>query len=82
MEEEEGTDLTSLNEYLERTELDQENKKTYWEIRDSIQVSMQTKGMAALIDDLIINENSLQSVDKRFEAQLAKDSEGIFFIDN
>jgi hypothetical protein len=82
MEEEEGTDLTSLNEYLERTELDQENKKTYWEIRDSIQVSMQTRGMVALIDDLIINENSLQSVDKRFEAQLAKDSEGIFFIDN
>lgn len=82
MEEEEGTDLTYLNEYLERTELDQENKKTYWEIRDSIQVSMQTRGMVALIDDLIINENSLQSVDKRFEAQLAKDSEGIFFIDN
>ena len=82
IEEEEGTDLNSLNDYLERTEQDQENKKTYWEIRDSIQVSMQTRGMVALIDDLIINENSLQSVDKRFEAQLAKDSEGIFFIDN
>ena len=82
MEEEEGSDLNSFNEYTERTEQDQENKKTYWEIRDSIQVSVQTKGMAALIDDLIINENSLQSVDKRFEAQLAKDSEGIFFIDN
>lgn len=82
IEEEEGNDLNSLNDYLERTEQDQENKKTYWEIRDSIQVSMQTKGMLSLIEDLIINENSLQTVDKRFEAQLAKDSEGIVFIDN
>ena len=82
IEEEEGTDLNSLNDYLERTEQDQENKKTYWEIRDSIQVSMQTKGMLSLIEDLIINENSLQTVDKRFEAQLTKDSEGIVFIDN
>ena len=82
IEEEEGSDLTSLKEYLERTEQDQENKKTYWEIRDSVQVAMQTKGMLSLIEDLIINENSLQTVDKRFEAQLEKDSEGIFFIDN
>jgi hypothetical protein len=82
IEEEEGSDLTYLNEYLERSELDQQKKKTYWEIRDSIQVSMQTKGMLSLIEDLIINENSLQTVDKRFEAQLEKDSEGIFFIDN
>ena len=81
IEEEEGSDLNSLDEYLERTG-QEKNNKTYWEIRDSIQVSMQTKGMLSLIEDLIINENSLQTVDKRFEAQLAKDSEGIFFIDN
>ena len=80
--EEDLTDLNSISEYIEPTEQDQENKKTYWEIRDSIQVSMQTKGMLSLIEDLIINENSLQTVDKRFEAQLAKDSEGIVFIDN
>ena len=82
IEEEEGSDLNSFNEYIERSGYGKENKKTYWEIRDSIQVSMQTKGMLSLIEDLIINENSLQTVDKRFEAQLAKDSEGIFFIDN
>lgn len=82
IEEKEGSDLNSFNEYIERSGYGKENKKTYWEIRDSIQVSMQTKGMLSLIEDLIINENSLQTVDKRFEAQLAKDSEGIFFIDN
>mgnify|MGYP001240024715 CR=1 FL=1 len=82
VEEEEGSDLNALNEYLELAEQEPENKKTYWEIRDSIQVSMQTKGILSLIEDLIINENSLQTVDKRFEAQLAKNSEGIFFIDN
>ena len=82
IEEEEGFELNSLNEYIEHTEQEHKNKKTYWEIRDSIQVSMQTKGMLSLIEDLIINENSLQTVDKRFEAQLAKESEGIFFIDN
>ena len=82
VEEEEGSDLNALNEYLELAEQEPENTKTYWEIRDSIQVSMQTKGILSLIEDLIINENSLQTVDKRFEAQLAKNSEGIFFIDN
>ena len=82
VEEEEGSDLNALNEYLELAEQEPENKKTYWEIKDSIQVSMQTKGILSLIEDLIINENSLQTVDKRFEAQLAKNSEGIFFIDN
>ena len=82
VEKEEGSDLDALNEYLELAEQEPENKKTYWEIRDSIQVSMQTKGILSLIEDLIINENSLQTVDKRFEAQLAKNSEGIFFIDN
>jgi len=82
IEEEEDSALNDVYEYIERTGYGKENEKTYWEIRDSIQVSMQTKGMVALIDDLIINENSLQTVDKRFEAQLEKDSEGIFFIDN
>lgn len=80
--EEDVSNRNSVSEYTELTEQDQENKKTYWEIRDSILVSMQTKGMLSLIEDLIINENSLQTVDKRFEAQLVKDSEGIVFIDN
>ena len=68
-------------EVLDETN-DSPNEKNYWEVRDSIQVSMQTKGMESLIEDLIINANSLKSSDKRFEAQLEKDSEGIFFIDN
>ena len=56
--------------------------KNYWEIRDSIGFSMQTIGMNALIEDLILNENSLKTVDERFNLQLEKKSEGIFFMDN
>ena len=56
--------------------------KNYWEIRDSIEFSMQTIGMNALIEDLILNENSLKTVDERFNLQLEKKSEGIFFMDN
>lgn len=83
IEEEERSNLNDLNDYIENTEHDQDlHKKNYWEIRDSIQVSMQIKGMSALIDDLIINEHSLKSSDNRFALQLEKDSEGIFFIDN
>jgi len=82
IEEKEDAELNSLTEYIESTQQNQKNKKTYWEIRDSIQVSMQVKGISDLIKDLIINENNLQTVDKRFETQLAKDAEGIVFIDN
>ena len=58
------------------------DKKSYWEIRDSIAYVLQFEGMNALIEDLIISENSLATIDERFRVQLDKDSEGIFFIDN
>ena len=56
--------------------------KTYWEVRDSIDVSMQVKGMQGIIDELILNKISLKSIDQRFKTQIEKESEGIFFIDN
>ena len=56
--------------------------KTYWEVRDSIDVSMQVKGMQGIIDELILNKISLKSIDQRFKTQIEKESEGVFFIDN
>ena len=67
---------------IEREELIHSDKKSYWEIRDSIAYVLQFEGMNALIEDLIISENSLATIDERFRVQLDKDSEGIFFIDN
>lgn len=67
---------------MEREELMHSDKKSYWEIRDSLAYVMQLEGMNALIEDLIISEKSLASSDERFSLQLEKKSEGIFFMDN
>lgn len=56
--------------------------KTYWEVRDSIDVSMQVIGMQGIIDELILNKISLKSIDQRFKTQIEKESEGVFFMDN
>lgn len=67
---------------MEREELMHSDKKSYWEIRDSLAYVMQLEGMNGLIEDLIISEKSLASSDERFSLQLEKKSEGIFFMDN
>jgi hypothetical protein len=67
---------------MEREEMIHTDKKSYWEIRDSLEYVMQLEGMNALIEDLIISEKSLVTIDARFRLQLDKDSEGVFFIDN
>jgi len=67
---------------MEDEEFTHTDKKSYWEIRDSIAYVLQFEGMNALIEDLIISESSLATIDERFRVQLDKDSEGIFFIDN
>ncbi len=41
---------------MEREELIHTDKKSYWEIRDSLEYVMQLEGMNALIEDLIISE--------------------------
>jgi len=74
--------IALLYDATEREELIHSDKKSYWEIRDSIAYVLQFEGMNALIEDLIISENSLATIDERFRVQLDKDSEGIFFIDN
>jgi hypothetical protein len=67
---------------MEREEMIHTDKKSYWEIRDSLEYVMQLEGMNALIEDLIISEKSLSTIDDRFRLQLDTDSEGVFFIDN
>jgi hypothetical protein len=44
---------------MEREEMIHTDKKSYWEIRDSLEYVMQLEGMNALIEDLIISEKSL-----------------------
>ena len=74
--------IALLYDLMEDEVLTHTDKKSYWEIRDSIAYVLQFEGMNALIEDLIISENSLATIDERFRVQLDKDSEGIFFIDN
>jgi hypothetical protein len=57
-------------------------EKNYWEIRDSVLVELQLKNLDVVINDLMINGNSLYSMDKRFANQLSHESEGVFYLDN
>ena len=57
-------------------------EKNYWEIRDSILYDLQVKYLDNVLADLFVNKNSLYSKDPRFAKQIARNSEGIFYLDN
>jgi len=72
--------MENEDEYIEELEYDAE--KNYWEIRDSIQVTLQQKYLTKVLNDLIIDGISLYSSDPRFVKQIERESEGILFLDN
>jgi hypothetical protein len=58
------------------------NEKNYYELRDSVQMVLQTQFLTRLCDELLINKISLVSTDSRLATQLTHTSEGIFYLDN
>ena len=57
-------------------------EKTYWELRDSVEMVFQADCIKRLCDELFVDNESLMSEDPRFKEQLAHTSDGIFFMDN
>jgi hypothetical protein len=57
-------------------------EKTYWELRDSVELVFQMDCMKRLCDELFIDNESLMTEDPRFTEQLTHSSDGIFFVDN
>lgn len=57
-------------------------EKTYWELRDSVELVFQMECVKRVCDELFINNENLMKSDPRFAEQLSHTSDGIFFVDN
>lgn len=58
------------------------NQKNYYELRDSVEVEMQSALMERVCNELLIRKISLTTYDNRFATQLTHASEGVFYLDN
>lgn len=58
------------------------NIKTYYELRDSVELAMQTELLKNFCDDLFIKGYNLVDSSAEFKEQLSHSSEGIFYSDN
>ena len=58
------------------------HEKTYWEIRDSVQLALHQKFEKKVLDDLIKNNISLITTDEDFKKQISHDTKGTFYFDN
>ncbi len=61
---------------------DDPNEKNYYELRDSVQITLQNKLLEAILDDLFIKHLNLTTEDQRFTEQMSHTSEGTFYLDN
>jgi hypothetical protein len=61
---------------------DDPNVKNYYELRDSVEASIQKDQLKQVLDRIFIQKISLHSTDKHFAEQITHDSEGIFYMDN
>lgn len=61
---------------------DDPNVKNYYELRDSVEASIQKNQLKIVLEQLFVKGVSLTSVDKHFAEQIQHSSEGIFFMDN
>jgi len=75
----------NTNNPLEEKELVAEENpyvKTYWELRDSVEMAFQLDCIKRLCDELFVDNENLMTEDPRFAKQLSHSSDGIFFLDN
>ncbi|MFK7784044.1 MAG: hypothetical protein AB8B56_02950 [Crocinitomicaceae bacterium] len=83
--EEYETDENTNNPVEEDTEIiadENPYEKTYWELRDSVELIFQEDCIKRLCDELFVDNESLVSIDDRFKDQVSHTSDGIFFMDN
>lgn len=57
-------------------------EKTYWELRDSVELVFQTDCIKRLCDELFVDNESLMTEDSRFAKQMTHTSDAVFFVDN
>ena len=88
LEEDFGAVSPEEGEALEEVEIEgalDENdllSKNYWEMRDSINVTLQSKYLKNICNEIFVQNIDLKKTDAKFAAQLAHASDGIFYLDN
>lgn len=88
LEEDFGAVSPEEGEALEEVEIEgalDENdllSKNYWEMRDSINVTLQSKYLKNICNEIFVQNIDLKKNDAKFAAQLAHASDGIFYLDN
>lgn len=80
-ESEENTN-NPIDEDVEMVADENPYEKTYWELRDSVDLAFQTDCIKRLCDELFIDNETLMTEDPRFTEQLSHPSDGVFFMDN
>ncbi|NRA12627.1 MAG: hypothetical protein HRT57_11790, partial [Crocinitomicaceae bacterium] len=82
METEENT-ITPIDEEDNLPEAGEDpTKKTYYELRDSVDMELQNIFMSSFCENIFVKGNVLTKTSPEFKNQLNSDSEGTFFIDN
>jgi hypothetical protein len=79
------TEENTNNPVEENTEMvadENPYEKTYWELRDSVDMVFQADCIKRLCDELFVDNESLMTIDPRFKEQIAHTSDGVFFMDN
>ena len=80
-ESEENTN-NPIEEDIEMVADENPYEKTYWELRDSVEMVFQADCIKRLCDELFNGNESLMTEDPRFAKQLTHTSDGVFFMDN
>jgi hypothetical protein len=70
-----------INEYDFVEEDEEGSVKNYFELRDSIQFSLQQLYEKQILDDLFLNNKRLVLTDKRFAEQMLHETEGMYYFD-
>lgn len=81
METEENTNApVEIEEYPEASQ--DPTQKTYWELRDSVEMTLQTEYMHKVSEELFIKNINLMNTDEDFANQLTHETDAIFYLDN
>lgn len=80
-ESEENTN-NPIEEDIEMVADENPYEKTYWELRDSVEMVFHADCIKRLCDELFVDNENLMTEDSRFKEQLTHSSDGIFFVDN
>jgi hypothetical protein len=79
---EDGDGIDENDENPNETAGENPNTKTYYELRDSVELAIQNDLQKKLIDGLFVQKNNLKNKNAQFAERLAHNADAIVYIDN